>query len=226
VLAMLVVGWVDLLRTNDKVPPFQQGTDTLLRAQRIQELSDDFDHRVWIYAAIAAAAMAVACYRADRRRRFSQAGVVGIVLGLAAFVVYVLGSRRAVDPPLPALLLPSLTLLAIAALGGAAERLRGESRPPEDLSLKPIALAALACTAVTVVLAYAYASGQDPGCEAPSTDASWSGALGWAALVTAGAAFLLGLAGLAARRWVVALTCVVVNPAALLYMIASSGAFC
>jgi hypothetical protein len=44
--------------------------------------------------------------------------------------------------------------------------------------------------------------------------------------VTAFAAFLLGLAGLAAGRWFVALVCVVVNPLALLYMVASSGAFC
>jgi hypothetical protein len=37
---------------------------------------------------------------------------------------------------------------------------------------------------------------------------------------------VLGLAGLAARRWFVALICVLVNPAALLYMVLSTGAFC
>jgi hypothetical protein len=224
--AMLVVGWIDLERTNDRVPPFRQGTDTLARLHRIQQLDSDFDQRVWIYAAIAAAALAVSCLGADRRRAFQQAGVAGVVLGVAAVILSVLGSHGVVDPPLAAMLLPSLTLLAIASIGGTARRLRGESRPPEELSLKAVAMAALTCTAITVVLAYVYASGQDAGCDPPSTDAWWSGAVGWAAVVTAGIAVLLGLAGLAARRWVVALTCVVVNPAALLYMIASSGAFC
>jgi len=37
---------------------------------------------------------------------------------------------------------------------------------------------------------------------------------------------VLGLAGLAARRWFVALVCVVVNPGALFYMVLSSGALC
>jgi hypothetical protein len=50
--------------------------------------------------------------------------------------------------------------------------------------------------------------------------------VGWAAVITAVAAFLVGLAGLAARRWFVALICVVVNPAALLYMALSTGALC
>jgi hypothetical protein len=40
------------------------------------------------------------------------------------------------------------------------------------------------------------------------------------------AAVLLGLAGLAARRWLVALIAVFVNPAALLYMGLSTGALC
>jgi hypothetical protein len=44
--------------------------------------------------------------------------------------------------------------------------------------------------------------------------------------VTGAAAVLLGLAGLAARRWLVALIAVFVNPAALLYMGLSTGALC
>jgi hypothetical protein len=226
VLALVVVGWIDLVRTNDEVPPFAPGVDTLARYHRIQELDAAFDRRVWIYAVVAAAAMVLACAGADSRRRFSQAGVAGVVLGVAGFGLLALGSRGAVDPPLTALLLPSLTLLVIAAVGSAVERLRGTPRSPSDLPLKPVAYAALGCTAATLFLAYAYAHGQDPSCDFPSTDASWSGPVGWVAVVTAAAAFLLGLVGLAARRWVVALTCVVVNPAALVYMIASSGAFC
>jgi len=48
----------------------------------------------------------------------------------------------------------------------------------------------------------------------------------WAAVISAIAAFVLGLAGLAARRWFVALVCVVVNPGALFYTVLSSGALC
>jgi hypothetical protein len=44
--------------------------------------------------------------------------------------------------------------------------------------------------------------------------------------VTGAAAVLLGLAGLAARRRLVALIAVFVNPAALLYMGLSTGALC
>jgi hypothetical protein len=75
-------------------------------------------------------------------------------------------------------------------------------------------------------LAVVYASGQRGTCDAPAAAAAWVSPAAWAAVISAIAAFVLGLAGLAARRWFVALVCVVVNPGALLYMVLSSGALC
>ncbi len=87
-------------------------------------------------------------------------------------------------------------------------------------------VAALLCTAATIVFAYAYASQQDASCDSPPTGTVWTSLAAWAAISTTIAAVLLGLTGLAARRWFVALICLVVNPAALLYMLLSSGALC
>jgi hypothetical protein len=72
VLALVVVGWIDLVRTNDEVPPFAPGVDTLARYHRIQELDAAFDRRVWIYAVVAAAAMVLACAGADSRAVFRR----------------------------------------------------------------------------------------------------------------------------------------------------------
>jgi hypothetical protein len=232
---MLLIGSIDLSRTNDKVPPLSPaGPDTVVRFARIRELDPAFTRRSWIYGGVAAVAMGLATAgalaarssREGQRQVFSQAGVAGVVLGLAGFVLFVIGSRGAVDPPVGALLAPSLTLLAIAAIGGTVSRSRSGSRPPRDLPLKPVAIAALSCTAATVVLAYAYGGQQDASCDTPTVHTVWTGILGWGAIGSAVAAFVLGLAGLAARRWIVALICVLVNPAALIYMVLSTGALC
>jgi hypothetical protein len=81
-------------------------------------------------------------------------------------------------------------------------------------------------TGVTVVLAYAYASQQDGSCDSPTAHSFWTGVTGWGALFTAACAVILDIAGLAARRWFVALICLFVNPTALLWMVASSAALC
>jgi hypothetical protein len=47
----------------------------------------------------------------------------------------------------------------------------------------------------------------------------------WAALTTAIAAGVLAVFALLARRWFVALVCVVANPVLLLFMVASTCAF-
>jgi hypothetical protein len=136
------------------------------------------------------------------------------------------GWRGWIDPPWLAVMLPSFTLLAIAAAGGTSTRLQAGPAHAPNVSLRGVALAAVLCTVTTVVLALTYASGQDSSCDPTSKDASWAGVVGWLGLVSAGAAILLGLAGLAAHRWVVALLCVLVNLGALLYMVLSSGALC
>jgi FtsH-binding integral membrane protein len=234
VIVVLLIGSIDLSRTNDKVPPLSTaGPDTLVRFARIRELDPAFDRRSWLYGGVAAVAMGLATAGAlaarsspeGQRQVFSQAGVVGVVLGLAGFF-FVVGSRGPIDPPVGALLVPSLTLFAIAAIGGTVSRSRSATPPHGDLSLKGVAIAALSCTAATVVLAYAYGGQQDASCDTPTVHTVWTGILGWGAIATAVAAFVLGLAGLAARRWIVALICVLVNPAALIYMVLSTGALC
>jgi hypothetical protein len=141
----------------------------------------------------------------------------------------IFGLRGNIEPPTGAVLAPAVTMLALAALGGGVTRFQApEQQPrPQQFSLRNVAIAAISCTAMTVVLAQTYASQQDPSCSGDHVPApAWAGVVGWAAVITAIAAFVLGLAGLAARRWFVALICVVVNPAALLYMVLSTGALC
>lgn len=239
VLAVLVIGRIDLRHTEGRIPPFPpQGQSTLPRYEEIRRLDDDFDRRAWLYGGVAAVAMgiatAVALARAptlaDQRRVFSEAGVAGVVLGLVG-VVLLWRLRSNIEPPPGAVFAPCLMLLAVAALGGGAARLQ---RPPpvervetqDDRGLKRIAVAALLLTATTVVFAYAYAAQQDGSCDTPSSDTAWTSFLTWAAILTAIAAVVLGLTGLAARRWFVALITVVVNPGAVLYMALSSGALC
>ena len=76
------------------------------------------------------------------------------------------------------------------------------------------------------MLAYAFGGQQDASCDTPTVHTAWTGILSWGAIASAVAAFVLGLAGLAARRWIVALICVLVNPAAVIYMVLSTGALC
>ena len=150
------------------------------------------------------------------RRTFGWIGVAGVVAALLAFIGVLF------HPNHGALFLPAALLLLVAAVGGTITR-RRDGRP---LPMRNAAIAALTCTGLTLVLAYAYASQQDGSCDTPTAHSFWTGFTGWGALFTAACAFILGLAGLAARRWFVALICVFVNPTALLWMVASSGAFC
>jgi hypothetical protein len=240
VLAVLVIARVDLTHTEHQIPPFPpQGESTLPRYEEIRRLDDGFDRRAWAYGGVAAVAMGIAAavglWRSStleqQRRVFSEAGVAGIVLGVVGVVV-LWTLRSNIEPPPGAVFAPCLLLLAVAALGGGAARLQRpppaerEGVPPEDRGLKHVAFTALLCTAATVVFAYAYAGQQDGSCDTPSTETTWTALSTWAAVVTAIAAVVLGLTGLAARRWFVALICLVVNPAALLYMALSSGALC
>lgn len=239
VLAVLVIGRIDLRHTESQVPPFPpQGQSALPRYEEIKRLDEDFDRRAWLYGGVAAVAMGIATAVAlarsptleGQRRVFSEAGVAGVVLGLVG-VVLLWRLRSNIEPPPGAVFAPCLMLLAVAAVGGGVARIQ---RPPpverlethEDRGLKRVAVAALVATAGTVVLAYAYAAQQDGSCDTPSSDTAWTSFLTWAAIVTAITAVVLGLTGLAARRWFVALISLVVNPGALIYMALSSGALC
>jgi hypothetical protein len=238
VLALLAVARIDHTHTERKIPPRPTSNAQLpARYERIQQLDRDFDRRAWIYGGIAAVAMALAAAAAlaqaptlaGQRRVFAQGGVIGVVLGLLGVIV-VWWARDYINPPTAAVFAPSLTLLALAAVGGMSTRVQrppaGEAVPQEPRPLRRVAQLALACTLLTVLLAVLYGSGQRGTCDAPATDAVWASPVAWAAVISAVAAFVLGLAGLAARRWFVALVCVVVNPMALFYMVLSTGALC
>jgi hypothetical protein len=92
--------------------------------------------------------------------------------------------------------------------------------------LRNVARGAFGFTLTTVLLAWVYAGPQDSSCDGGASAPAWTGPVGWLAVISAIAAVVLGLTGLAARRWFVALICLIVNPVALLYMVASTGAFC
>ncbi len=214
------------------------------RLDEMRRLDHDFDRRAWLYGGIAAVAMGLATAFAlarspslvGQRRVFADAGVAGIVLGLTGVgVLWVAG--REISPPIGAAFLPCLTLIAVAGLGGSVAR--AQSPPVEEAvveraaaegpslgRLRRVALAALFCTGLTVVLAWAFAAPQNGSCDMPSSAPAWTTAFAWAAVATAAAAGVLALIGLAARRWFIALLCFVVNPAALIYMLLSTGVAC
>jgi hypothetical protein len=238
VLAVLVVARVDRDHTESRVPPSPAGNaDFAARYERIRQLDHDFDRRAWIYGGTAAVAMALAIAGAlrraptlkEQRRVFGQAGVAGVLLGLGG-VVILWRQRGFIEAPALAVFAPALTMLGVGALGGTSTRFQRpppwEPDPIERRPLRRVAYLALGCTLLTVLLAILYGSAQRGTCDAPAPSAAWATPAAWAAVITAIAAFVLGLAGLAARRWFVALFCVVVNPGALFYMVLSSGGLC
>ena len=233
VVVIVYVGAIDQRHTAAKVPT----TYSLQAFHRRQQLDNDFERRAWIYtgaagiamALAAAAALAQAKTLADQRRVFGQTGVAGIVIGLFGLLL-LWQVHSFIEPTTASMFAPAGLLLAIAGLGGMISRLQrappGEPAAPEG-RLRGVAIAALGCTAVAVVCAIAFAAPQDSSCSGNAQPApDWThpvGTLGWLAGLTA---LILSLVGLAARRWFVALVCFVVNPAAFLYALLSSGAAC
>src|SRR6266511_3967528 len=220
VAAVLLVGRIDLAHTEDRIPPVPPlcVPDTIEcnnarnarfgpRLDEMRRLDHDFDRRAWLYGGIAAVAMGLATAFAlarspslvGQRRVFADAGVAGIGGSVA----------RAQSPPVE-----EAVVERAAAEGPSLGRLRR------------VALAALFCTGLTVVLAWAFAAPQNGSCDMPSSAPAWTTAFAWAAVATAAAAGVLALIGLAARRWFIALLCFVVNPAALIYMLLSTGVAC
>jgi peptidoglycan/LPS O-acetylase OafA/YrhL len=222
------------------------------RLEEMRRLDHDFDGRAWIYAIVATAAMVGAAIVAvgrhgsseEQRREFSHVGVVGVTLGLAAVAIYVMTGRE-IKPPAEALFLPCLALVVLAAVGGSVTRLgaagreaprpEGEKAPAaerqEDRAEpgrfgRQIVIAALGCSALTVLLAWVYAGQQSGSCDVPNNPPAWTTPVAWAAVIAACAAGLCAYGCLAVGRWFVALICFVVSPAALIYMLLSTGVAC
>jgi len=150
--------------------------------------------------------------------------------------LYLLAGRE-IEPPATADFLPGLALVAFAAVGGSVTRFqrvpdrRASPEPKEDrdrtaLFARRFAFAALAFTGLTLLLAWIFAGQQSGSCDVPNNPPAWTIPLGWLAVIAACAAGLCALLGLAGRRWFVALLCFVVNPAALIFMVLSTGAVC
>jgi hypothetical protein len=242
---------VDEHRTEDRVPavPEQcprddagctaefndQLGDRLREARRLE---DGLEWRAWIYAVAAIGAVAVALFfalrdrppRATQRRVFADLGVLGVVLLLAASALLVGREGGLVALPWLPAYAPGLAALVGAAIGGTRARLlggattpatEGEPRPMWRRLPRYASWVALAATGVMLVLAVTYVEAQ-PACDSGEDAPGWTNELAWTAVVIGIAAVALSLVGLAARRWFVALLCVLVNPAAGALMLLSS----
>jgi hypothetical protein len=220
--------------------------EVFARQDRVRQLDHDFDRRAWIYAVIAAAALVAVTIAAAStqasvekgRSLFASAGVAGVVVALFGVVVLLQPSYREIRPPLQAVFLPAVILLVLAAIGGSVTRF-ATAVPTDSAAAVPddqgdsstraggrVIVAALACTALTVVLAQVFATHQPGGCDSLPDAPTWTGAVAWAAIAIAVVAGILALWALAYKRWFVALVCFVVNPAALIWMLLSTGVLC
>lgn len=233
VVIVVFVAAIDQRHTAAKVPT----QFSFEHYRRIEELDSAFERRAWIYAGLAALSMSLAAAAAvaqaktvaDRRRVFAEVGVAGIVLALFGIVLR-WQVHSPIEPTTAAVLAPSAVLLAIAGVGGTITRI--QRAPPGEPSgpgrkLRGVAIAALTCTAITVVCALAYGIPQSNDCSGNAPPApAWTDEVASVGYITGLAAVVLAFVGLSGRRWFVALVCFVVNPAAFFYALVSSGAGC
>jgi hypothetical protein len=209
----------------------------MVRLHEMERLDRDFDQRAWLYGGVVAVALAVAAAVAlarapleQHRRVFAEAGVAGVLVGLvgAALLIGTAMFGRDITPPVGAVFLPSLTLFGIAGIGGSLSRMRSAPAERRERRGWPTLAARLAllCTGFTLVLAWTFAEQQSGSCDGDHSAPAWATEVAWVAVVTACAAGVLGLAGLAGRRWFVAVVSFVINAVALFYMLLSTGVAC
>jgi hypothetical protein len=237
VTAAFFVAIADFHRAESRVPDLpractaasthcagEQNAAIARRFDRARELGQDYRRRAWGYAALAVAAVALLSWWELRRspetraRTFADLGVLGVVTLVAATVLLWRSTPTFIARPAAPVYTVAAAFLAMAALGTSAVRVRDGAAVAESSPARRLALGGLAATGLTIALALIYGAGS-PGCD---------GAPGWirvvAVLALASTVAALGFAALAlaTRRWIVALACVVLNPAALLFMLANS----
>jgi hypothetical protein len=271
---IVIVAGVDLAHTESRLPEVSpracepgasscfnaQLSEQLARERAAEPLQDRYDARAWLYAFAILATVAVAVAyrlrtspRPEWPRVFSDLGVAGVWLGIAAVVLLWLTDGSSVKPPPgPTLMLPVVLLVAAAAgtLVGRSEgwAVRGQADGVRDrvfqvgkLALhvgtagqakrsrmeelaRLLSTAALALTAATCVLALVFVLAQ-PGCDTSGGTPSWTEPIDSIAAVTAIAGMAAGIGTLILRHWVAALISLVLCPVALLFVLASTCVF-
>jgi hypothetical protein len=245
--AILACAAGDLLHTASRLPS-------------AEPLQDQYDTRAWLYAfaVVAIVALTLAWELRTRKRPewvrvFTNLGVVGVWLAIAAAVLLLVTDGSSLAPPAgPTLLIP-LVLLLTAAAGtlagrseGWAQRSQGDGvrdrvvqagkvaidigtagqirRSRMEELARWLTLATVGLTALTCLLSLVFVLAQ-PGCDAGTSPPAWTNPIESGAAVTAIAATAAALGVLLLRRWLVALLGLVVCPIAVLLMVASTCAF-
>ena len=271
---ILAAATADLLHTESRLPdvstpPCERETpscrnaklsEQLARDRAAEPLQDQYDSRAWLYAFAILALGAVATAYALRTRPrtgwpqvFTNLGVVGVWLGIAAIVLLVLTDASSLSPPPgPTLMLPVLVLVAAAAgtlisreegwaeqsqADGVRERVMqvgklavhigtaGQARRSrlEELA-RLLSTLAIGLSGVTCLLALVFVLGQ-PDCQANGSPPGWTSPIDSIAAVTAIGGMATGIGALVLRRWVAAAVSLVACPVALLLVLASTCAF-
>jgi hypothetical protein len=273
--ALIAVGaTADLLRTESRlpdvsVPPCDKEspgcretelTEELERLRAAEPLQDQYDSRAWLYSSAILAIAAVATAYSLRLRRprpawpqvFTNLGVAGVWLGLAAVVLLVAtGGGAIAPPPAPTMLLP-VALLVAAATGtliGRSEEwaAQAQGNGVREMVVQAgklaihvgtagqlrrsrlerlagwLTLVALALTGLTWLLALVSLLGE-PDCAAEGTP-GWADPLDALAAITAIGGMTAGLGALVLRRWIAALVSLAACPLAVLVVLASTCAF-
>lgn len=235
-------------------------SEQLARDRAADPLQHQYDTRAWLYAfAILAIAALTVAYRLRTTRRqewmriFTNLGVAGVWLGIAAVVLLLATDGSSLGPPPgPTLIIP-VVLLVAAAAGTLMGRSEGWADQGQGTGVREIFMRAgkvaidvgtagqvrrsrmeelagwlsvvtLALTALTCLFALVFVLAQ-PGCDASASPPNWTNPIDSAAAVTAIAAMAAAVGSLALRRWVVALIGLVICPVSLLFVLASTCAF-
>jgi hypothetical protein len=274
-LCALILGFAtaDLVHTESRLPDASvscRPTDAscrdvelgeqLARDRAADPLQDQFNSRAWAYssAILAIVALAVAWRLRSRPRRdwlriFTNLGVTGVWLGIAAVVLLLAtdGSSLA-PPPGPTLMVPVVLLVAAAAgtLFGRAEGWAGQDpsgglrgmfvqagKVAIDIGTAGqirrsrmaelagwLSLITVGLTALTCLFALVFVLAQ-PGCDASASPPNWTNPIDSIAAVAAIGGMAAAVGALLLRRWIVALAGLVICPVAVLFVLASTCAF-
>jgi hypothetical protein len=274
-LSALILGFAtaDLVHTDsrlpDEAPACDPSSDACISARTSEQLErdraaeplqDQYDSRAWVYSsAILAIVGLTIAYRLWTKRRtewlrtFTNLGVIGVWLGIAAILLLVATDGSSVaPPPAPTLLIPVALLVAAASgtLVGRSESWaeQGQVDGVKDMLLQAgklavhigtagqvrrsrmeelagwLSLLTIGLTALTCLFAFTFVLAQ-PGCDTDASPPAWTNPIDSVAAVAAIGAMAAAVGALLLRRWIVALIGLFVCPVALIFVLASTCAF-